>query len=99
MIPPPHIAADSNELHGIVSRIAVLMPELFDTQVRVWFCAMNLAEEPFAERAKQIIRLAAESDPDAVRSTLEFCVNTGFAIESGGYALRLAPKSKLQPVG
>ena len=91
LIPPPHIAADSNELHGIVSRIAVLMPDLFDTQVRVWFCAMNLAEEAFAERAKQIIRAASESEPDTVRSTLEFCVNTGFANHAAPLCIDLFP--------
>ncbi|HEY6343278.1 MAG TPA: metallophosphoesterase [Bryobacteraceae bacterium] len=93
LIPPPHIAADSNELHGIVSRIAVLMPDLFDTQVRVWFCAMNLAEEPFAKRAKEIIQAASEGEPDTVRSTLEFCVSTGFANHAARLCIDLFPTS------
>jgi hypothetical protein len=90
-IPDPHIAGDSDQLHGIVARIAILMPEVFDVGIRVWFCAMNLADEAFADRAKDLIRAAANSDPDLVKSVLEQCVNTGFANHAAAVYLDLFP--------
>ena len=90
-IPAPHIAGDSDQLHGVVARIAILMPEVFDFGIRVWFCAMNLAEEAFAGRAKDLIQVAANSDPDLVKSVLEQCINTGFANHAAAVYLDLFP--------
>jgi hypothetical protein len=87
----PHIAAGSHQIVTIIPLLAILVPEAFEKNHRLWFCAKLLDKPQFRETAEQELREEIRNgDSDLVNNLLIEAAATGFEAAHAAATLHLS---------
>jgi len=62
----PHIQAGTSQLIDIIPLIALLIPDDFDLEDRLWYVGKSLGEEFFTSRSERLLKAAYEAGHSAV---------------------------------